>query len=118
MGLSTGPSGGCDVLDIGCDNLVAVVTDLLHLGLAVAGDERCEVEPFRALLSVVDDAHAVVGVRLNVRQEREKFSHIVLRADVQDAERALTMQPTRPPPPSLMCDSRMRAKTFDTNHKK
>ena len=76
----------CDVLDIGGDNLVAVATDLVRLGFAVAGDERCEVEAFRAFLSVVDDAHAVVGVRLNVSQEREEYTLVVLRAVVEDAE--------------------------------
>ena len=78
--------GVCDVLGIGGDNLVAVVTDLVRLGFAVPGDERCEVEAFRALLSVVDDSHAVVGVRLNVRQEREEYTLVVLRAVVEDGE--------------------------------
>ena len=78
--------GVCDVLDIGGDNLEAVVSDRVRLGFAVAGDERCDVEAFRALLSVVDDSHAVVGVRLNVRQEREEYTLVVLRAVVEDAE--------------------------------
>ena len=52
--------GVCDVLDIGGGHLVAVVTELIRFGFAVAGDERCEVEAFRARLSVVDDAHAVI----------------------------------------------------------
>ena len=81
--------GVCDVLDIGGDNLVAVVTDLLRLGFGVAGDERREVEPFWALLSVVDDAHAVVGVRLNVRQEHEEYTFLFLRAVVEDADNVM-----------------------------
>ena len=86
MGFVNSSIGVCDILDIGGDNLVAVFTDLLRLGFAVAGDERCEVEAFRALLSVVDDAEAVVGVRLNVRQEREEYTLVVLRAVVEDGE--------------------------------
>ena len=87
-GFVKGPTGICDILDSSRDNLVAVVAHLLRLGFAGAGDKSYDVLASRAVLTVVDDAHAVVWVRLYVRQKREVNALIVLRAIVQDAEHA------------------------------
>ena len=77
----------CDIRHSSCDNPVAVIAHLLRLGFAAAGDKRSNIEASRALvISVVLEAHPVIWVRLDVRQEGEVNPLIVLRAIVEDSE--------------------------------